>query len=109
MRSCKAGRERMTTSLSGFRQRILGDDDTVGPQREKAMKLIRHGTEIVAVIQHGGEKAYLHSQRGKQEWVPMFLVGEARPFAEIHSATRQVHLCEGRELAAEQSVVFHDV
>ena len=39
----------------------------------------------------------------------MFLVGEARPFAEIYNTTRQVHLCEGRELAEEQGVVFHDI
>jgi hypothetical protein len=64
------------------------------------MKLVRHGTQVVAVIQQGWEKAYLlSSQQGKREWVPMFLVGEAQPFAEIHSTTRAVRLCEGRELA----------
>ncbi len=73
------------------------------------MKLVRHSAQVVAIIERGWEKAYLLSQRGKQAWVPMFLVGEARPFAEIHSATRQVRLGEGRELAEEQSVVFHDV
>jgi hypothetical protein len=73
------------------------------------MKLVRHGAQVIAVIEQGWEKAYLHSQQGKQEWVPMFLVGEERPFAEIHSMTRQVRLCEGHELAEEQGVVFHDV
>jgi len=33
------------------------------------MKLIRHGTAIVAVIEHQREKAYLISQQGKQEGV----------------------------------------
>jgi hypothetical protein len=56
------------------------------------MKLVRHGTQVVAIIEQGWEKAYLLSQQGKQEWVSMFLVGEERPFAEIHSATRQVRL-----------------
>ncbi len=73
------------------------------------MKLVRHGTQVVAIIEQGWEKAYLLSQQGKQAWVSMFLVGEARPFAKIHSATRQVHLCERRELADEQGVVFHAV
>ena len=54
------------------------------------------------------EKAYLLSQQGKQEWIPLFLVGEAQPFAEIDSVTRAVRLCEGRELANEQDVLFHD-
>jgi len=73
------------------------------------MKLVRHGTQVVAIIEQGWEKAYLLSQQGKQEWVSMFLEGEERPFAEIHSATRQVRLCEGRELAEVQGVVFRDV
>jgi hypothetical protein len=73
------------------------------------VKLVRHGTQVVAIIEQRWEKAYLLSQQGKQAWVPMFLEGEARPFAEIHSATRQVRLCEGRELAEEQRVVFHEV
>lgn len=73
------------------------------------MKLVRHGAQVVAVIQQGWEKAYLLSQQGKQEWVPVFLVGEAQPFAEIHSTTRAVRLCEGRELADEQGVLFHDI
>jgi len=59
------------------------------------MKLVRHGAQIVAIIEQGWEKAYLHSQRGKQAWVPVFLVSEARPFAGIHSEDRQVrrHTC----------------
>ena len=73
------------------------------------MKLVRHGTQVVAVIQQGWEKAYLLSQQDKQEWVPLFREGSARPFAEIHSTTRAVRLCEGRELADEQDVMFHDV
>ena len=73
------------------------------------MKLVRHGAQVVAIIEQGWEKVYLLSQQGEHEWVSMFLVGEARPFAEIHSATRQVRLCEGRELAEEQRVVFHVV
>src|SRR2546427_3526514 len=60
------------------------------------MKLIRHGTEVVAIIQQSWEKAYLLSKLGKQEWVPLFREGEAIPFAEIHSESRQVRLCEGR-------------
>ena len=71
------------------------------------MKLVRHGAQVVVIIEQGWEKAYLLSQQSEHEWVSMFLAGEARPFAEIHSATRQVRLCEGRELAEEQRVVFH--
>jgi hypothetical protein len=73
------------------------------------MKLVRHGTQVVAIIELRWEKAYLLSQQDRQAWVPMFLEGEARPFTEIHSATRQVRLCEGCELAEEQRVVFHAV
>jgi hypothetical protein len=73
------------------------------------MKLIRHGTQIVAIIQRAWEKAYLLSQRGKQEWIPVFLIDRAAPFAEIHSESRQVRLSAGSELISEQRVFFHDV
>jgi hypothetical protein len=70
------------------------------------MKLIRHGDIIVALVIRAWEKAYLVSQRGKQEWVPLFLVGSAQPVAEVHSATRQVRLCADQQIADQRSVVF---
>jgi hypothetical protein len=54
---------------------------------EEQMKLIRHGTEIVPVNEHQREKAYLILQRGKQEWVSLFPVGDTTPVAEMNRPT----------------------
>jgi hypothetical protein len=70
------------------------------------MKLIRHGDIIVALVERAWEKAYLASQRGKQEWVPLFAVEGMQPVAEVHSTTRQVRLCADQQIADQQSVVF---
>lgn len=74
------------------------------------MKLVRHTGEIVvAVIERNWEKAYLTSQQEKREWEPLLLVGDAVAFAEIHTTTHQVRLCEGRQLTEQCDVVLHDV
>lgn len=59
------------------------------------MQLVRHGSAIVAIIERRWERDYLSSVRGRLEWVTLYLVGSTDPFAEIHTATRQVRLCEG--------------
>ncbi len=75
----------------------------------KKMKLVRHTVqEVVAVVERNWEKAYLTSQQEKCEWEPLFLVGEAIPFAEIHTTTHQARLCEGRHLTEQCDVVLHD-
>jgi len=68
---------------------------------EEQMKLIRHGTEIVAMIEHQREKAYLISQQGKQEWVSLFPVGDTIPVAEMNTTNLQVRLCAGQTAADE--------
>ncbi len=74
------------------------------------MKLVRHTDErVVAVIERNWEKAYLTARQPLSEWEPLFLIGEATPFAEIHTMTHQVRLYEGRQLAEQCDVVLHDV
>lgn len=72
------------------------------------MKLIKHGEALIALIEHNWEKAYLTSQQGKQEWVPLFTIGSTAPIAEIDPVTRQVRLCTGQTVADQQEVVLHD-
>jgi hypothetical protein len=70
------------------------------------MKLVKRGDTIVAIIERQWEKTYLISQQGKQEWVPLFLVGSQNPIAEIDPQTRLVRMDPGQALADEQEVVF---
>jgi hypothetical protein len=72
------------------------------------MQLVKHGEQIVAVIERRWEKAYLTAQQGKREWVPLFPIGLATPIAEIDPMTRQVRLCAGQAIVNQQEVVFHD-
>lgn len=72
------------------------------------MKLVKHGDELVAVVEHAWEKAFLTAQRGKTAWVPLFPLGLAFPIAEIDPVTRQVILCAGQDIVNQQEVVFHD-
>jgi hypothetical protein len=72
------------------------------------MKLIKHGDSIVALVERASEKTYLTTQREKQEWIPLFLVGSTTPIAEINSTSRLVRLCPGQALADEQRVAFHE-
>lgn len=73
------------------------------------MKLIRHGeTQVVALIEHNWEKAYLTAQQGKLAWVPLFIVGSPRPAAEIDPVTRQVRVCAGQTMADQMEVMLHD-
>ena len=72
------------------------------------MQLVRHGEQIVAIIERGWEKAYLTAQQGRQQWVPLFPIGLAIAIAEIDPLTRQVRLCAGQAIANQQEVVFHD-
>jgi hypothetical protein len=69
------------------------------------MKLVRHGTTIVAIIERGWEKAYLTAQQRKRDWIPLFLTGSAQPVAEIHS---KVRVCVGQQIADQQVVVLHE-
>ena len=70
------------------------------------MQLVRHGSAIVAIIERRWERVYLSSAKDRLEWVPLYQVGGTVPFAEIHTATHQVRLCEsaGQPLLAQQEV-----
>lgn len=72
------------------------------------MKLVRHDDTIIALVGYNPEKAYLTSQQGKQEWIPLFTIGSATPIAEIDPVTRQVRMCAGQTIADQQEVVLHD-
>ncbi len=70
------------------------------------MQLVRHGSAIVAVIERRWERDYLSSVRDRLEWVPLYQVGGTVPFAEIHTTTHQVRLCESEgQLLLDQQVV----
>lgn len=71
------------------------------------MQLVRHGRAIVAIIKRRWERDYLSSVRGSLERVPLYLVGGTAPLAEIHTATRQVRLCEGQSLFDQRDVELH--
>jgi hypothetical protein len=72
------------------------------------MQLVKHGEQVIAIIERHWEKAYLTAQRGKQAWVPLFPIGLASPIAEIDPVTRQVRMCAGQAIVNQQEVVFHD-
>jgi hypothetical protein len=71
-----------------------------------AMKLVKHGAVVVAIIEHGWEKSYLKAQQGTVEWVPLFLSGGTTPYAEVHAASRHVRLYAGQEVLDQQEVFY---
>ncbi|MBV9229536.1 MAG: hypothetical protein JOZ18_09510 [Chloroflexi bacterium] len=72
------------------------------------MKLVKHGDAAILLIEHTWEKVYLKAQQGVLEWVPLFLPGEATPFAQIHAISHHMRLCAGQQVLDQQKVVFHE-
>ena len=72
------------------------------------MRLVKHGEQVVAIIERRWEKAYLTAQQGKREWILLFPIGLATPIAEIEPVTRQVRMRTGQAIVNQQEVIFHD-
>lgn len=72
------------------------------------MKLVRHHEQVIAIFERAWEKAYLLAHQGKEEWVPLYLSGQAQPqlCAEIHTITRTVRLHGEHLVPSELSVQF---